>query len=332
MPAAKSAVQTDSSPTWFKNAKAFETWLKKHHATSDGLWLKIAKRGAAEPSVTYPEAVEVALCWGWIDGVRKGLDEVSFLQRYTPRKKKSVWSQINRDNIARLIAAGRMTPHGQRHVETAQADGRWAAAYAPMRSASEATLPADLRAAIEVNPRALAAVQKLGRANLFALAFRTNNMRTPAGRAKKVATLVAMLARGETIVPEASQPAKADGPAVETSATKEALSSQTMQGTKTTQGTKTGRRAKAAQGPKTGRRAKAAQGPKTGRRAKAAQGPKAGRRAKAAQGPKAGRRVKAAQSAKASGGAKQARNSKAAPRNGTSRRVKKGNVRGRRSS
>jgi uncharacterized protein YdeI (YjbR/CyaY-like superfamily) len=274
----------------FPTEAAFEAWLAEYHDTHKELWLRIYKRGSGVPTVTPVQAIDVALCWGWIDGVRKGLDEVSFLQRYTPRKKKSVWSQINRDNIARLIAAGRMTPHGQRHVETAQADGRWAAAYAPMRSASEATLPADLRAAIEANPRALAAVQKLGRANLFALAFRTNNMRTPAGRAKKVATLVAMLARGETIVPEASQSAKADGPSVGTSATKEALSSQTMQGTKTVQGPKTGRRAKAAQGPKTGRRAKAAQGPKTGRRAKA-------------------------QSAKASGGAKRARNSKAARRN-----------------
>jgi uncharacterized protein YdeI (YjbR/CyaY-like superfamily) len=187
----------------FPSEAAFEAWLAEHHDTHTEVWLRIYKKGSGQPTVTPLQAIDVALCWGWIDGLRKGLDEVSFLQRYTPRKKKSVWSQINRDNVARLVAAGRMTPHGQRQVDAAQADGRWAAAYAPMRSASEATLPADLRAAIEANPRARAAVQTLGRASLFALAFRTNHMKTAAGRAKKIASLVAMLARGETIVREA---------------------------------------------------------------------------------------------------------------------------------
>jgi uncharacterized protein YdeI (YjbR/CyaY-like superfamily) len=152
--------------------------------------------------VTHQEAVDVALCWGWIDGIRKAFDERSFLQRYTPRKARSVWSQINRDNIARLTSAGRMTPHGQRHVDAAKADGRWDAAYAPMRSATQETIPEDLRAAIEANSRALKTFRTLGRQNLFALAFRTNNMKTPAGRSRKIASLVAMLARGETIVPE----------------------------------------------------------------------------------------------------------------------------------
>jgi uncharacterized protein YdeI (YjbR/CyaY-like superfamily) len=144
----------------------------------------------------------VALCWGWIDGIRKAFDERSFLQRFTPRRAKSIWSQVNREHIARLTVAGRMTPHGQRHVDAAKADGRWEAAYAPMRSATEATLPDDLRAAIQANARARKTFKTLGRTNLFALAFRTNNMKTPAGRAKKIAELVAMLARGETIVPE----------------------------------------------------------------------------------------------------------------------------------
>ena len=145
----------------------------------------------------------MALCWGWIDGIRKGFDEHSFLQRYTPRTARSMWSQINRDHVARLTAAGRMTPHGRRQVDAAKADGRWAAAYAPMRSATADTIPADLRAAIEANPRARKTFRTLGRQNLFSLAFRTNNMKTPAGRARKIAALVAMLARGETIVPEA---------------------------------------------------------------------------------------------------------------------------------
>ena len=148
------------------------------------------------------DALDVALCWGWIDGIRKAFDEQSFLQRYTPRRARSIWSQINRDHVARLIAAGRMTPHGQRQVDAAKADGRWDAAYAPMRSVTKETCPADLRAAIEANPRALATFRTLGRQNLFGLAFRVNSMKTPAGRVKKIAALVAMLERGETIVPE----------------------------------------------------------------------------------------------------------------------------------
>ena len=141
---------------------------------------------------------------GWIDGIRKSFDESSFLQRYTPRGKKSIWSQVNREHVARLVAAGRMTPHGQRAVDAAKADGRWDAAYAPIRSASIDTMPDDLRAAIEANAKARKTFATLGKTNLFALAFRTNTMKTPAGRAKKIATLVAMLARGETIVPSAA--------------------------------------------------------------------------------------------------------------------------------
>jgi uncharacterized protein YdeI (YjbR/CyaY-like superfamily) len=152
--------------------------------------------------VTYAQALDVALCWGWIDGLKKSFDERSFLQRFSPRKPKSVWSQINREHVARLIAEGRMTAHGQRHIAAAQADGRWDAAYAPMRSVTKETCPADLRAAIEANPRALATFRTLGRQNLFGLAFRVNSMKTPAGRVKKIAALVAMLERGETIVPE----------------------------------------------------------------------------------------------------------------------------------
>jgi uncharacterized protein YdeI (YjbR/CyaY-like superfamily) len=118
-----------------------------------------------------------------------------------PRRSTSRCA-INRDHVARLTAAGRMTPHGQRQVDAARADGRWDAAYAPIRSASEATIPEDLRAAIEASPRARKTFRTLGRLNLFALAFRTNNMKTPAGRARKIASLVDMLARGETIAPE----------------------------------------------------------------------------------------------------------------------------------
>src|SRR5262245_38298663 len=118
--AAKSAAKAESSATLFKSAKAFEAWLKKHHATSDGLWLKIAKRGADEPSVTYPEAVEIALCWGWIDGQKKGLDEQHWLQRFTPRRARSVWSKINIDKAAALIEAGRMQAPGYAQIEAAK--------------------------------------------------------------------------------------------------------------------------------------------------------------------------------------------------------------------
>jgi len=151
--------------------------------------------------VTAAEALDVALCWGWIDGIRKSFDERSFLQRYCPRGPRSVWSQINRDNVARLTAAGRMTPHGQRQIDAARADGRWAAAYAPMRATTAATIPDDLRAAIEASPRAKKTFARLSKQNLYSLAYRTNAMKTPAGRARKIAALVAMLTRGATIYP-----------------------------------------------------------------------------------------------------------------------------------
>jgi uncharacterized protein YdeI (YjbR/CyaY-like superfamily) len=192
----------------FATVKALETWMRRHHDKAPELWLKVHKKDSGLRSVTCAEALDVMLCWGWIDGLRKGLDERSFLQRYSPRKAKSVWSQINRENIARLTKAGRMTPHGQKQVDAARADGRWGAAYAPIRSASKATIPADLRKAIRANAKANARFATLGRMNLFAMAFRTNNMKTAAGRQKKIAALVAMLARGETIVPEKSRPPK----------------------------------------------------------------------------------------------------------------------------
>ena len=189
----------------FKSEAAFEAWLRANHARETEIWVRIYKKGAGKPTVTNSEALDVALCWGWIDGIRKALDDESFLQRYSPRRSRSIWSQINREHVKRLTAAGRMKPHGQRQIDAAKADGRWAAAYAPIREASVATIPDDLRAAIDANPRARKTFETLGRVNLFALAFRTNNMKTPAGRARKIASLVAMLARGETIVPESSR-------------------------------------------------------------------------------------------------------------------------------
>ena len=127
--------------------------MRTHHAREPELWLKIHKKDSGLRSVAPAEALDVMLCWGWIDGVRNAFDERSYLQRYTPRRSRSMWSQINREHVARLTAAGRMTAHGQKQIDAAKADGRWKAAYAPIRSASRATIPADLRAAINSNPR-----------------------------------------------------------------------------------------------------------------------------------------------------------------------------------
>jgi uncharacterized protein YdeI (YjbR/CyaY-like superfamily) len=165
------------------------------------VWVRIYKKSSGVPSITIAEALDVVLCWGWIDGLRKGLDDRSYLQRYTPRRAKSRWSQINREHVARLTKAGRMTPYGQRQVDAAKADGRWDSAYAPMRALDD-TFPDDLRTAIEGSPRARKTFQSLGRQNRYALAFRTANTKTPAGRARKIAALVDMLARGETPYPE----------------------------------------------------------------------------------------------------------------------------------
>ena len=180
----------------FASEAAFGTWLAKHHDRWPELWIKFHKKGSGTASVTYAQALDVALCWGWIDGIRKAWDEVSFIQRFTPRRPKSVWSQVNREHVARLTAAGRMTPHGQRHVDAARADGRWDAAYAPIRAVSPDALPDDLRAAIAASPRARATLAKLKRQDLFALRYRTEKMRTLAGRAKKIAELVGRLERG----------------------------------------------------------------------------------------------------------------------------------------
>ncbi len=183
----------------FADAARFYAWLGQHHGTEDEVWIKVHKVGSGLKSITPKEAIEVVLCWGWIDGVRKGFDDKSFLQRYSPRGKKGTWSQINVDSVARLIAEGRMTEHGLRQVEAAKADGRWEKAY---RTGKGMLIPDDLQAAIDAEPEAKAMLGKLSEQNRFALAFRTHNMKTEAGRKKKIETFVAMLKRGETIYPQ----------------------------------------------------------------------------------------------------------------------------------
>ena len=183
----------------FKDEQAFYDWLSKHHDTWDEVWIKIHKVGSGLSSITPKQAIDVVLCWGWIDAVRKGLDDKSFLQRYTRRGRKSIWSQINVDNVARLIKSGKMTEHGLKHVEAAKADGRWDKAYG---AGKDMKIPDDLQAAIDAEPAAKEMLGKLSEQNRFSLAFRTHNMKTEAGRKKKIEAFVEMLKRGETIYPQ----------------------------------------------------------------------------------------------------------------------------------
>jgi uncharacterized protein YdeI (YjbR/CyaY-like superfamily) len=183
----------------FVDANSFHEWLALYHDTEDEVWIKIHKVGSGLKSITPLQAIDAVLCWGWIDAIRKGFDNSSFLQRYTPRGRKSVWSQINVDNVARLTAEGRMTEHGLKHVQAAKADGRWDRAY---KGSKDMRIPDDLQAAIDAVPEARDMLAKLTAQNRFALAFRTHNMKTEAGRKKKIAEFVSMLARGETIYPQ----------------------------------------------------------------------------------------------------------------------------------
>ena len=159
----------------FEDAERFYDWLATHHDTQDEVWIKVHKLASGLKSITPKEAIDVVLCWGWIDAVRKGFDDNSFLQRYTPRGRKSIWSQINVANVARLIEEGRMTEHGLRQVEAARADGRWERAYGSGRAMR---ISDDLQAAIDAEPKAREMLGKLSEQNRFALAFRTHNMKT----------------------------------------------------------------------------------------------------------------------------------------------------------
>jgi uncharacterized protein YdeI (YjbR/CyaY-like superfamily) len=183
----------------FVDADAFHAWLAEHHDRETEVWIKIHKVGSKRPSITPKQAIDVVLCWGWIDAVRKGFDDQSFLQRYTPRGKKSIWSQINVDNVARLTKEGRMTPHGQSEVDAAKADGRWDRAYG---GSKDMKIPDALQAAIDASPKAKAMLATLSAQNRFALAFRVHNLKTEAGKQKRITAFVEMLERGETIYPQ----------------------------------------------------------------------------------------------------------------------------------
>ena len=183
----------------FADGDAFYAWLGRHHDVEDEVWIKIHKSASGLKSITPVEAIDAALCWGWIDAVRKRFDDRSFLQRYTRRRPKSVWSRINVENVERLIREGRMTEHGLKPVEAAKADGRWDRAYG---SGKELAIPEDLQAAIDAEPEAKAMLPGLSAQNRFALAFRVHNLKTAAGRKRKIEALVEMLKRGETIHPQ----------------------------------------------------------------------------------------------------------------------------------
>jgi len=183
----------------FADAGSFYDWLTVHHASAEEVWIKIHKLHSGLASITPVQAIEVALCWGWIDAIRKGFDERSFLQRYTRRRARSAWSRINVESVGRLVAEGRMTGHGLAAVDLAKADGRWERAYG---SGKAMAVPADLQAAIDAEPRALAMLARLSERNRFAIAFQTHNMKTEAGRRRKIEGFVAMLADGRTVYPQ----------------------------------------------------------------------------------------------------------------------------------
>jgi uncharacterized protein YdeI (YjbR/CyaY-like superfamily) len=182
----------------FASAVAWEAWLDANNAASGGVWIKMAKKDSGVQSVRYPEVLEIALCFGWIDGRREGLDERFFLQRYTPRRPRSRWSRINRETAERLIAEGRMRPAGLAEVERARADGRWEAAYDSQRLM---TVPDDLRRELDARPRARAFFEGLSSQNRYAILYRLHDAKRPQTRARRLATYVAMLEAGETLYP-----------------------------------------------------------------------------------------------------------------------------------
>jgi len=182
----------------FATPSAFETWLSRSHGKAEGIWLVIAKKGSGIRSVTYAEAVEVALCYGWIDGQGKRLDDERYVQKFTPRRERSPWSQINRARALALIDAGRMQEPGLREIERAKSDGRWDAAYASPRAA---TVPDDLATALRRNKKAKAAFDALDSRNRFAILYRVNDAKKPETRARRIAQFVDMLSEGRKPYP-----------------------------------------------------------------------------------------------------------------------------------
>ncbi len=182
----------------FRSDADWERWLERNHARTDGVWLKIAKKGTGIESVRYPEVLDTALCFGWIDGRREALDERWFLQRFTPRRPRSPWSRINREKAERLIAEERMRPAGLAEVERAQVDGRWDGAYESQRTA---TVPEDLQRELDARPNAKAFFERLSSQNRYAILYRLQDAKRTETRARRLAKFVEMLEAGEKIHP-----------------------------------------------------------------------------------------------------------------------------------
>jgi uncharacterized protein YdeI (YjbR/CyaY-like superfamily) len=190
-------VPTPEQPVvFFPTPEDFEAWLEQNHASSDGVWIKFAKKASGIQSVVYADALEVALCFGWIDGQVRRLDEQHYLQRFTPRRPRSTWSKINRGKAERLIAEGRMRPAGRREVERARADGRWDEAY---DSPAKATVPDDFQAALDAEPVAKAFFATLGRSERYSFLYRIAEAKRPETRARRIAEYVELLRDEKTL-------------------------------------------------------------------------------------------------------------------------------------
>ncbi len=183
----------------FEKPKDWAAWLEKSHAASSGIWLRLAKKNSGIESVTYAEALDVALCYGWIDGQKKSYDEVTFLQKFTPRRAKSIWSKINREKVEALIQSKRMTPAGLKAIESAKQDGRWEAAY---DSQSKTTVPEDFQAALDQNEKAKDFFATLKSVNRYAILFRIQTARKAETRVKRIQQFIEMLEKHETIHPQ----------------------------------------------------------------------------------------------------------------------------------
>jgi uncharacterized protein YdeI (YjbR/CyaY-like superfamily) len=192
-PAKQPAAELEKMP--FESPQALRAWLEANYESSPGIWLMIAKKGSGVETVSYSEAVDEALCFGWIDGQKGKHDDVYFLQRLTPRRRRSGWSKINTERVARLVEAGLMQPAGEREVEAAKADGRWAAAYAGQATS---TVPDDLQAALDASPAAAAFFEQLDRTNRYAILYRIGSVKKPETRSRKIAAFVHDLERGVT--------------------------------------------------------------------------------------------------------------------------------------
>ena len=195
MPKLKPAPAMDLPVKPFKDQAAWEKWLDANHAKSRGIWLRFARKSSGIASVDYPQALDVALCYGWIDGQRRSLDDESFLQRFTPRGPRSLWSKINTDKVAVLIRDGRMHPAGHAAIESAKASGRWESAYQPW---SNPDIPPELQAGLDKNKKAKAFFETLKGRERYAVIFRVQTAKKPETKAKRVAEFVERLARGET--------------------------------------------------------------------------------------------------------------------------------------